>query len=594
MTFVAPFKRLKWGFIPVKRHVEEIPDAKDPGLVAENYEDDIATATTSTNNEEKLEYRDEANRKWYKFFDEYEYRLPKNKENQRKWYHWYNPNDSKAERKLLLKIDVLLTFYSMVAYWVKYLDQTNLNNAYIGGLKEGIGMKGNDLVNTQVVFTVGSIVFQLPFMYVLVGLPLNYVLPFLDLIWSILTICTYRVTSVAGLKAIRFFVSACEGGVYLAFQYLFGTFIFEPDQIARRSMVYYFGQYLGVLTSGLLAGAIERSLSGVNGLAAWQWIFIIDGIISVVVGVLGFYMLPGTPNDCYSIFFSDDEIRLLRKRLKENHTAANPRDSVKSLVDLKLWKDILTSWEIYVLSLWNIFCWNNNNGTSGAYLLWLKSLTKTDPSLGATVQRYDQGRLQDLTALTPGLGLLWLLLTCTYADLFRSRWSAILWSQVFNIIGNVILAVWDVPEGAKWFAFCLQYFGWAMAPVLYSWQNDICRRDARKRAVILVTMNILASSSTAWTSVLVWKTVEQPRYLKGFSFTAAAALALSVWTPVVLWFYKRQERKFARQNGIVLYNSKTDPEFLKRVKAGESVDKESIDLKSEKVVVSEDHQLKND
>lgn len=561
-----PLSRLKWGFIPVRRIVdedlpEEIVDADEnkEQLQANNYEDQDEAETEP----ESLEYRDEANRKWYKFFDEYEYRLNKDARKNHKWYRWFDENDTPAERKLMWKIDILLTFYAFLAYWVKYLDQTNLNNAYVAGLKEGIGMKGDDLVNTQVVFNIGNIVFQIPFMYVLYGLPLNYVLPTLDLCWSALTIGTSKVNTVAQLKAVRFFIGAFEAPSYLAYQYLFGTFIFNPAMIARRSMFYYFGQYLGVLTSGLISGAIVRTFDGVGGLDAWRWIFIIDGIISVVVGLLGFYMLPGTPTDCYSIFLTDDEIRLLRRKLKENHTAGRPQVNVlKSLFSWEIWRSIIFSWEVYVLALWNMLCWNNSNGSSGAYILWLKSLN-----------RFSAGELQDYTALTPALGLLWLIITCFYADLFHSRWLAIWLSQVFNITGNVILAVWDVPESAKWFAWCLQYFGWAMAPVLYSWQNDICRRDAQKRAVILVFMNMLAQASTAWMAVIVWRTVEAPRYLKGYSFTASSAFCLCVWTIVVLWFYKRQERSYARQNGIVLYNSKTDPEPVEVVKTTFSDDK---------------------
>ena len=92
----------------------------------------------------------------------------------------------------------------MLAYWVKYLDQTNLTNAYVGGMKEGLDMKGNDFVNTGVMFSIGNIVFQIPFMYIIYALPLNYVLPSLDLAWSILTVCLYKSGNVAGLKSIRF------------------------------------------------------------------------------------------------------------------------------------------------------------------------------------------------------------------------------------------------------------------------------------------------------------------------------------------------------------------------------------------------------
>lgn len=568
LWYKEPFSRLKWGFLPVRRIVdedinEEIANAQNPvvGLQAKNYEEQDEQEEYPHG----IEYRDEANRKWYKFFDEYEHRLNKDARKNHKWYKWFDENDTPAERKLMWKIDILLTFYAFLAYWVKYLDQTNLNNAYVAGLKESLNMKGNDLVNTQVVFTIGNIVFQLPFMYVLYGVPLNYVLPAFDLCWSALTIGTYKVSNVAQLKAIRFLIGAFEAPSYLAYQYLFGTFIFNPSMIARRSMFYYFGQYLGILTSGLLSGAIVRTFDGVGGLEAWRWIFIIDGIISVVVGLIGFYMLPGTPTDCYSIFLTDDEIRLLRRRLKQNHTAGRPQVNIlKSILSKEIWIQILTSWEIYVLAIWNILCWNNSNGASGAYILWLKSLGT-----------YSAGKLQDLSALTPGLGLVWLFVTCMYADLFQLRWQAILLSQVFNIVGNVLLAVWHIPKGAKWFAWCLQYFGWAMAPVLYSWQNDICRRDAQKRAVILVVMNMLAQSSTAWMAVIVWKTVDAPRFLRGFSWTASSAFGLCLWTFVVLWLYKRQERRFAKQNGIVLFNSETDSEPIPETSDVERVETES-------------------
>lgn len=126
------------------------------------------------------------------------------------------------------------------------------------------------------------------------------------------------------------------------------------------------------------------------------------------------------------------------------------------------------------------------------------------------------------------------------------------------MIGNVILAVWNVEEGAKWFGFILQYMGWAMAPVLYGWMNDICRRDSDTRAIILVIMNIAGSVFSVWTSVVFFPTTQAPRYLRGYSFTAACALALSIWTFFVLWLYKKDERKHASDNGIVVYNSKIE------------------------------------
>lgn len=555
-AILDPWKRLKWGIFPIERKVNEPETEKEVSdIYIENLDTiknkDLDSASLNLNSKDsstssfsssQIEYRNIKDRKWYNFFDEYEFRQSKKLRSSHKWYHWFNENDTPAERRLILKLDVLLCFYSMMAYWVKYLDQTNLNNAYVSGMKESIGMKGNDLVHTQAVFTVGAIVFQIPFMYILYRTPLSYVLPALDICWSCFTLGIYKTNTVPHLQAMRFFVGIFEAPGYLAYQYLFGSW-YKVDEITRRSMIYYIGQYLGVLTSGLLQAAIYNSLNMVNGLEGWRWMFIIDAIISFAVGIIGFYSIPGTPQQCYSIFLTDEEILLARKRLKKNNTSFT---TTAGFFDKKIWKRILTSWHVYVLTLWNIFCWNNNNGTSGAYLLWLKSL-----------KRYSTGKVNQLSAATPAVGILWLILTGCYADLFHSRWQAIVWTQILNIIGNVILAVWYVPEGAKWFAFMLQYTGWAMAPVLYSWMNDICRDDPQYRAIILVFMNILAQTSVAWISVLVWKTVEAPRYLKGFTFTACSAFSLIVWTFVVLYYYKRQESQNAEKNGIILVDDES-------------------------------------
>lgn len=47
----------------------------------------------------------------------------------RKWYHiqWYSDTDTKEERKFIIKLDALIVPYAVLAYWVKYIDQSNLS-----------------------------------------------------------------------------------------------------------------------------------------------------------------------------------------------------------------------------------------------------------------------------------------------------------------------------------------------------------------------------------------------------------------------------------------------------------------------------------
>lgn len=45
----------------------------------------------------------------------------------RKWYEWYAPEQSPEERRLVLKLDLLIVPYAFILYWVKYIDQTNIS-----------------------------------------------------------------------------------------------------------------------------------------------------------------------------------------------------------------------------------------------------------------------------------------------------------------------------------------------------------------------------------------------------------------------------------------------------------------------------------
>lgn len=77
-------------------------------------------------------------------------------------YIWDTLDKSPEERRFLFKLDgVLLTFASL-GYFIKYLDQVNINNAFVSGMKEDMGLFGNELNYMQTCWTVGYVIGQVP------------------------------------------------------------------------------------------------------------------------------------------------------------------------------------------------------------------------------------------------------------------------------------------------------------------------------------------------------------------------------------------------------------------------------------------------
>jgi len=223
---------LSW--IPKLREVEDFPkneEIEDLKLIhgQKTTKNDVEASTISINSSDKnesdiqlIEYRDEANRHWWSFFNEYEYRLNSYETKKHKWWYWFDEGTSKAEKKLLWKLDILVAFYVFLIYWVKSLDSSNLSNAYVSNMKEDLNFKGNDYINTVTCYNVAAVVFQIPAMYLFPRFPLHLYIPILDLIWGIFTLCTYKVKTVTQLQVMRFFVGAAEASFYPAGEYFAG------------------------------------------------------------------------------------------------------------------------------------------------------------------------------------------------------------------------------------------------------------------------------------------------------------------------------------------------------------------------------------
>lgn len=501
---------------------------------------------TSDSDTDFVEYRNEANRPWWKFFDEYEYRHKSNERSTRKWYKWYDDNDSPAERKLLVKLDIMLTFYCFLVYWIKYLDQANINNAYVSDMKEDLGFKGNDLINTHAFYNAGCIIFQIPFLYILPKYPSHIVLPIMDIGWGLMTLLKYKATNVKGIQALRFFVGVFEAAWYPVMHFMLGSW-FKPQEINRRAGFAFLGQFLGILTSGLLAAASVTHLEGKSNLAGWRWLFIVDAIITIPVGIAGIWVLPGSPEKCTSMFLTDEEIVLARERVK-----ASKKEHQVSLFDWQLWKRILGSWRIWALSVYGSLFWMGGNSTTGSFLLWLKSLTVDGH------QRYTNAQINNYSTIPPALGVLGVVVCAFIADGLGSRIAGMTLLTIITLIVMLILAVWDVPEGAKWFAFSLTFWHNSLSPTLYSWYNDINRHNHQERAIVMMVVNLVSQIGQTWGNVVVWKTVYAPRFLAGYIFAASLNGVFFFWTFLVLYKYKQQERLSAKEQGIILYDGNVE------------------------------------
>ncbi|CAI7643812.1 unnamed protein product [Penicillium bialowiezense] len=437
----------------------------------------------------------------------------------RKWYHWYSPDDTPEERKLILKLDLLIVPYAFIVYWIKYIDQGNINNAYVSGMADELGFNGNELVHFQTIFTVGNVVALLPFVYLFPRVPMHYLVPTLDLLWGIFTLLQYRATGYSEIMAYRFMVAIFEASYFPGVHFVLGSW-YKSNEIGRRGGAFYVGLTLGLLTASLLQSATLEYLDGVNGLAGWRWLFIINAIITIPMAIIGYFIYPGTIDKPNRLVVSQRDLDIARARLERQGSQVKSAPFSWGLI-----KRIFTTKRFWLILIWDGFFFNSSANTA-SFLLWLKSL-----------HRYTPAKLNEFNSISPALGIFFVLFINVSTDLWLNRAWAITLASCINFTGLVILAIWDLPEGAKWFAYSVQYSAVAVSSVLYGWINVLYRDNVEERAVVLVLATAISTMWTSWIPLFTYPTVEGPRFGKGYIFSAVMTVCLVAMTFIIRYIY---------------------------------------------------------
>ena len=82
----------------------------------------------------------------------------------RSWrsYVWDTFDKSPEERKFLYKLDTVVLTLASLGYFIKYLDQININNAFVSGMKRDLQLYGEQLNDMQTCWTVGYVLGEIP------------------------------------------------------------------------------------------------------------------------------------------------------------------------------------------------------------------------------------------------------------------------------------------------------------------------------------------------------------------------------------------------------------------------------------------------
>ncbi|KAH8894561.1 MFS general substrate transporter [Thozetella sp. PMI_491] len=416
----------------------------------------------------------------------------------------------KQEAAIYRKLDWRLVPALSLLYLLAIIDRANIGNAKIEGLEASLGMSGTDYNVAVAIFFVSYIIFDIPSNYILSKFerPSRY-LATLVVSWGIIMTLTGVVKNFGGLCATRFMLGIFEAGFFPGANYIVGQW-YPPHKTQTRIAIFYTASAASGAFSGLLAYAIVK-MDGVGGYEGWRWIFLLEGLASVVAGLGSLLCLPDSPS-LSSAWLTPDEARFLelmhvKYRGRSSKSDHSPKEEIKSL-----W-GIVKDWQLYFLGL--VFMSNTvpNYGLKFTMPQIIKSMGFTSSNAQLlTIPPYAVAAISGLVA-------------SLLSDRFTWRMPFLVTAQVLLIIAYAILVV--KAESIKdnvplcYFAVHLACAGlYPIPPGVSAW--TVNNLGPRKRAMGIALMVMIGSVGGVIGSFIYLES-EAPRYPSGFGSSLALA-----------------------------------------------------------------------
>ncbi|KAJ1659911.1 hypothetical protein IWQ61_001074 [Dispira simplex] len=227
----------------------------------------------------------------------------------------YPFNDAEHQR-FIRKIDWrLIPFFGLV-YLFCALDRINIGNARLFTMEADMNLTSSQYQWGLSIFFVGYILFEIPSNLALRKFGASVWLGRIGVLWGGISMCTAAVTNFAGFFALRFFFGVAEAGLFPGVIYYL-THWYTRKEISVRIAFFYVSAALSSTVGGLLAYAIGH-MDHAGNLRAWQWMFILEGIPSVILGVITWFYIPNSPTRAKWLTPREQEYAI--RRLANDHT----------------------------------------------------------------------------------------------------------------------------------------------------------------------------------------------------------------------------------------------------------------------------------
>ncbi|OAX37882.1 MFS general substrate transporter [Rhizopogon vinicolor AM-OR11-026] len=419
--------------------------------------------------------------------------------------------------RILRKIDWHLLPLVTSLFLLSFLDRVNVGNAKVAGMSTDLNLTGFK-------YNIAAAVLFIP--YSLAEVPSNIALklfrpsrwiPTIMVAWGLVMTLMCLVNSFQSLVVARLFLGLAEAGLFPGVNYYLCLW-YPRSQLSKRIAIFFSAATIAGAFGGLLAYGIEY-MEGVGGLHGWQWIFCLEGIVTVLVAFLSFFLMYDYPETAK--FLTESERVYIVNMLKEDANNLSTHYHIRFV--LQAMKDYKT----YVQTLIYIGL------VVPGYAIALFSPTIIN-DLG-----YSAANAQLLSVPPFVLGCIATILVGIKSDQHNLRGPYIIGGAFVSLVGYILLYC-SVQAGPSYAGACLAALGvFSTVAVDLAWMISNAGGDLKRGVVIAIVIG-LGNLGGICSSFIY---IDPPRYHIGHG-TVMAFLSLSILMSMfAMWDYNRLNKK---------------------------------------------------
>jgi D-galactonate transporter len=221
-----------------------------------------------------------------------------------------------------VKIGKQIIPFLVILYLTGWLDRYNLGFAKLQMVKDLAFSEAVYGFGAGIVY-VGFALFEIPSNLLLEKIGARKTFARITILWGVTSIATMTVKTATWFYTLRFLLGSFEAGLFPGVV-LYLTYWFPARRRAQMVAGFMTSIPLSIILGSPISGWIMGSMSGRAGLANWQWLFVIEGIPSIVIGLLAFLLVVDKPAEAR--WLSDREKQLVFTDLEADQRQAGRRE----------------------------------------------------------------------------------------------------------------------------------------------------------------------------------------------------------------------------------------------------------------------------